>query len=317
MRRYALTLLLLWPAGALAARWYARAEEIPAGVAIPVALALLLELSLYAALAFQETRDRIARLGRWLPSALIASAAVPYLVYAWPTGMFDVRALGELLALAGAASAWYYVLPHRRIADAAFLVFMAAVVLARLFDRIYASPVDGLDVQILGHLLWIRLGITALLLVRRLDGIGFGFWPSRREWLIGLRQFAILLPLAAALLYGLDFARLNLDAAPWGMAPFTFFGILWVVALSEEFFFRGLLLRWLADWLGTVPGLVIASLAFGAVHLSFREFPNWRFAALAALAGLFYGRAYLQGNGIRAAMVTHALMVTTWRTLFR
>jgi membrane protease YdiL (CAAX protease family) len=60
-------------------------------------------------------------------------------------------------------------------------------------------------------------------------------------------------------------------------------------------------------------GIVIASVVFGAAHLGFREFPNWRFALLAASAGWFYGRAYAQAGSIRAAMVTHALVVTTWR----
>ena len=55
---------------------------------------------------------------------------------------------------------------------------------------------------------------------------------------------------------------------------------------------------------------------FGLVHLPFRGFPNWTFASLAALAGLFYGRAYIEGRGVRAAMVTHALVNTVWRVLF-
>ena len=100
------------------------------------------------------------------------------------------------------------------------------------------------------------------------------------------------------------------------MAVGTFFGMLWVVALSEEFFFRGLLQRWLSEWLRSERGgLVVASVLFGLAHLPFRSFPNWRFALLAAVAGLFYGRAYLKAGGIRAAMVAHALVNTVWRVL--
>jgi membrane protease YdiL (CAAX protease family) len=74
----------------------------------------------------------------------------------------------------------------------------------------------------------------------------------------------------------------------------------------------------LSVWLRSEgAGLVLAAIAFGLVHLPFRSFPNWRFAALAALAGIFYGRAYQQTGSIRAAMVTHALVNTTWRLLFR
>ena len=98
----------------------------------------------------------------------------------------------------------------------------------------------------------------------------------------------------------------------------TFCGILWVVALSEEFFFRGVLQQALSRLTkSNVAGLVFASVAFGVVHLPFRHFPNWRFSILAGVAGLFYGIAYMRANSIRAAMVTHALVVTVWRVLLR
>ena len=61
--------------------------------------------------------------------------------------------------------------------------------------------------------------------------------------------------------------------------------------------------------------VTFASVAFGFCHLWFRGFPNWRFAIVAAVAGWFYGKAYERGQGIRAAMVTHALAVTVWQTL--
>jgi membrane protease YdiL (CAAX protease family) len=61
---------------------------------------------------------------------------------------------------------------------------------------------------------------------------------------------------------------------------------------------------------------IAASIAFGAVHLWFRAFPNWRFALLAAVAGVFYGLAFRRARSIRASMVTHALVVTTWRVFF-
>ncbi|HSW50790.1 MAG TPA: CPBP family intramembrane glutamic endopeptidase, partial [Bryobacteraceae bacterium] len=75
--------------------------------------------------------------------------------------------------------------------------------------------------------------------------------------------------------------------------------------------------QWLSRALGNqVAGLILTSIAFGLVHLPFRSFPNWRFALIAAVAGLFYGRAYSQAGGIRAAMITHALVNTTTRVFF-
>jgi membrane protease YdiL (CAAX protease family) len=91
----------------------------------------------------------------------------------------------------------------------------------------------------------------------------------------------------------------------------TFLGVYLVVALSEEMFFRAMLQQWIKP-----GGIVLASLAFGAVHLGFRDFPNYAFAATAAAGGLLYGFVYSRG-GLRSAMVCHALTVTLWRALFR
>ena len=96
-----------------------------------------------------------------------------------------------------------------------------------------------------------------------------------------------------------------------------FFGILWVVAVGEEFFFRGFLQPLVARGLRSeTAGLLIASVLFGSAHLLYRGFPNWRFAILAGVAGMFYGISFLRSRSIRASMVTHALVVTTWRSLF-
>jgi membrane protease YdiL (CAAX protease family) len=161
----------------------------------------------------------------------------------------------------------------------------------------------------------------AMLSVRRVKGIGFGFWPAAREWKIGAMYYVLFIPVAAVLAWWMGFARPRVPGPGWDKTSFmvvaTFFGILWVVALGEEFFFRGLLQQWITTWLRSEwAGLIVSSLLFGAVHLWFRTFPDWRFASLAATAGLFYGLAFRQARSIRASMVTHALVVTTWRVFF-
>jgi membrane protease YdiL (CAAX protease family) len=146
-----------------------------------------------------------------------------------------------------------------------------------------------------------------------MEGVNFGFWPEWREWKIGAAHFAVLLPVVFALAAWTGFATFTWPEWPWWetalRAVGTFAGILWVVALSEEFLFRGLLQRWI--------GIAGASVLFGLAHLGFRQFPNWRFAVVAGVAGVFYGLAYRRGGGIRSAMVAHAFTVTAWKTLFR
>jgi membrane protease YdiL (CAAX protease family) len=171
--------------------------------------------------------------------------------------------------------------------------------------------------HVLGAMMWYRTGLIAVLTLRRMDGIGFGFLPSRSDWNIGLRNFVWFLPPGLLLALAIGFGRpkpVHADVRTLLIAVATFAGVLWVLAVAEEFFFRGLLQQHLMRILGNdTAGLVLASCLFGAAHLGAGEFPNWRFALLAALAGVFYGRAYLQARSIRAAMVTHACVVTTWK----
>jgi membrane protease YdiL (CAAX protease family) len=162
--------------------------------------------------------------------------------------------------------------------------------------------------------MWIRTGLFAILSVRRVKGVGFGFWPQKREWMIGAACFVAFLPVAWLIGSWLNFTHFHAaEDGWWTIVPLTFFGALWVLALGEELFFRGLLQQWLVGWMRNEwAGLVAASVIFGAAHL----WKDWRLAVLAGIAGLFYGYAFRQGRGIRASMVTHALTVTTWKTFF-
>ena len=316
MRGVRITLFVLWIAGGAAGLGYASLKSIPAPVALPVLLAALLELSFYSALAFAGLRHRMEEWGNRLPVVVVATAAVPYCLYSVATGVYQFTSLAAILILAALVAWWFLLLPRTSWTDSGFLVFMAGVYLAGAFRTLYADPWSGLRVDFLGQVMWIRIGIVALIVIRGIEGTGFGFWPEAREWRIGIKHYLCFIPLGAAIAYGLDFAKLSPAQGWWWRTPATFIGILWVVALSEELFFRGLLQQWLCARLRPAAGVAVTALLFGAVHLPFREFPNWKFALLAALAGWFYGRAFIEGRGIRAAMVSHALVVTTWRTFF-
>lgn len=307
--------MALWAAGASAAYVYATHRHLPSSLAVPAAVALLIELSFYSTLGFTHVRQQLGRMGGKGLALVLATACIPYLVVTVPTGTATPHGGLVLVGLASLVVLWFRFLPRSTWTDLGFLGISAGVYLGGLVTAPFPRW-PGLDLSILGQLLWIRLGIFAALQVRRVEGTGFGFWPQWEHWTLGFRYYLYVLPLVTACAYGLAFARLDLQQGWWWKAPATFFGILWVVALSEEFFFRGLLQQWLSQWWGRHAGLVASSLAFGLVHLGFRSFPNWRFAFLAAIAGLFYGMAYQRCGSIRAPMVTHALLVTTWRSFF-
>jgi CAAX protease family protein len=311
-------LLTGWIGLSAAGFLYARQNNIPLWAAGPIIAAFLIEYLLYLVPGFEPVREkRRARLTGWrLPLTVAVSAMAPYLVYSVPTGQFHWKALALLAALGFVVSFWYVALRPSPIVDVMFLALLAAIVLARVFDRIYTSPIH-VHLDILGGLMLIRVGAMVALEIRRAGGIGFGFFPSQSEWITGFRYFFYFLPVGFLFIWWLDLAQLNFSGFIFWKTLLTFFGALWVVALAEEFFFRGLLQQWLEQWTGRpLLALIAASILFGAAHLWFRGFPNWKLALAAAASGWFYGSAYRKAASIRASMVTHALVITVWRTLF-
>jgi membrane protease YdiL (CAAX protease family) len=174
----------------------------------------------------------------------------------------------------------------------------------------------GVDVVILGHLALIQMAVMELLLVRRAPDPGYSFIPKRAEWRIGALHFVYFAVIGFPLALLLRATHLEAVDPLWKIAA-TFLGVLWVVSLSEEFFFRGMLQQWIEDWTGKrTLALVTTSVVFGLVHLGFRGFPNWRWALVGAVLGYFCGRARNLAGSIRAGMVTHALTVAAWRAFF-
>ena len=285
--------------------------------------AFLVEFVFYLAPGFEEVRAAFDRLGgKSLRATLLAiSAAIPYAIEAPFTGTFTWNFFFALLAVALVASFWYVGMQASWLYDIAFLAFMGGVYLSKSFDRGYGHPASHVALGILGQLMWIRLGMMAVLSVRGMGDIRFGFVPTAREWRVGVQFYVLFLPLAAALAYLLNFAHYRPQPLDWWKFMLlligTFFAFLWVVALAEEFFFRAFLQVLLAKRMGSDwAGLAVASVIFGLAHLWFRSFPNWRFAIVGGAAGVFYGGAFWKAGSMRASMVTHALVVTTWRMFF-
>ena len=101
---------------------------------------------------------------------------------------------------------------------------------------------------------------------------------------------------------------------------FLFIGIYLTVAIPEELLFRGILQNLLVRTIHKGPrglyGLLIASVVFGASHLHHAPVPNWRYAILATLAGIFYGNVYRTRQRLCASALTHALVDTIWHFWF-
>jgi membrane protease YdiL (CAAX protease family) len=314
--RFQAALWIGWIALGAAGIGYARIKGIPNWAALPVLAAFLVTYPFYLVPAFPSLRERLA--GLPLPGYLVAAAVLPYLMCCCGAVQFQWAGLAKLVAVALAFALWYVVLPAKPGVDIAFLALIPAVLLGKYFSTIYVPIYPPLkDVIVLGHISLIEIVVMVLLLVRRVDAAGYGFVPSRREWRIGALHFLYFVPIGLPLALALKAVHLVAPAPLWKIAG-TFLGFLWVLALSEEFFFRGVLQQWIEEWTRSRTGaLALTSCLFGLVHLGFGgRFPNWPWVLVAALLGWFCGRARNQAGSIRAGMVTHALVVTAWRAFF-
>jgi uncharacterized protein len=315
-----ITVAVLWVALVITARFYSFPQGIAAPALAAFVAALGLELTLYTGTGFASVRRTLAALGRpaTIAAALAISAVVPWLAFSIGAGGWSFQSSAILLGLILIASFWYVFLPANDLVDAAYLCLIAGVTLSHLISDAYPVLAPKFPADILGRLMWVRLGILAIVLLRRAPDRFIGFLPNAREWKIGTLCYLGFLPLGLIFGSAAGFDKLRDNAftpLALGKAGLTFLGMLWVVAYGEEFFFRGMLQPMVGRWLRSdIAGLLATSVLFGLAHLGFRGFPNWNFVALAAVAGLFYGTAFMRTGSVRAAMVAHALVNVTWRS---
>jgi uncharacterized protein len=294
--------------------WYARWKGIPSWAALPALAAFLVEYPFYLVPAFRSVREELA--GAPLPAFLVASAVLPYLTACLGATQFQWSGVLKLVALALALGLWYRVLPAAPVADIGFLALVVAVKIGRFAAPIYDTGIKGFDIGVLGDLALFQITVMVLMLERRIPETGYGFVPSRRDWRIGALNYLYFIPIGFALALGLKAVHLTKPGDPVKLAGY-FLAWLLVLTLAEEFIFRGVLQQWIEDWTWSrQAALVITSVLFGAVHLWFRQFPNWKWLVIAAVLGWFCGRARNQAGSIRASMVTHTLVITTWRAFF-
>ena len=299
---------MLGAGGVVFAQW----KNIPAWAAWPALAAFLIEYPFYLVPATPWLRERLR--GRWLPVYLLISAVAPYLAASTGAVEFRWAALAQLAALALVIGLWYVILPVNAVVDVLFLAMLPAVLLGGYFNWIYRPTAAVLkDIIVLGHLALIHMSVLVLMVERRVGETRYGFFPNTKEWRVGLIYFVFFAPVGIALALALHGARIVRPASPLSIAA-QFLGLLWVVALSEEFFFRGVLQPWIETWTSSrIAALLIASFLYGLVHLS----RGWQWVVITTVLGCFCGVARNRTGSIRASMVTHALAAATWRAFLR
>lgn len=124
------------------------------------------------------------------------------------------------------------------------------------------------------------------------------FRVSRRAIIVGLLGGAALcIPSLIARLTG---------AAPHTPAGSFFAWALVVsaVAVAEEYFLRGALFDAAHDWLGDIPAVIIAAVAFAALHIPLY---GWHVVPLDLAVGLWLGGLRLSANSPAASAIAHTL----------
>jgi uncharacterized protein len=287
--------------------------------AVVVAAALLL-LPLLAMAFFGERIVRQAkRLPVWVKVVGPGLLCLPYVLVSCAGGVFRWSWLLMYALLPVVAAALMLdakrVDPEQRGTWREFVVLavLGLAVDLRWFERAWPAHLAAFN-----KILLLDVGIYGLLVLRALDGVGFDLRLRLRDLGVGFREYALYAPMAVVLGFGLRFlhvhARWPSAAHAAGAFGFTFL----LIAIPEELFFRGWLQNLLERRLGRMPALLVTAVLFGLSHFNKRAlYFNWRYVVMAALAGIFYGRAWRQERRVGASALTHALVDTTWSLWLR
>jgi membrane protease YdiL (CAAX protease family) len=304
----------------------------------PWRLAALMESVAMLLGAFVGLADEsfIKQLRQWSMASAIAAGAlpcmllVPYLILAVGTGTFSALGCAKLVAYILVPTA--LLLPDRtrhrerlNWRDLLAMLALAVPVSAGWLRGIWIWPQD---LYIFRPIFCVLVGGYAFMVLRNLDRVGFRLLWRRRDISYGLLNLLAFALLAIPIGIGLNFlhphsAPTHIQFRGMGLPAnflIVFIGIYLTVAIPEELLFRGILQNILTRTIRSGPpglyALLIASVVFGASHLHHAPVPNWRYAILATLAGVFYGNVYRTRQRLCASALTHALVDALWHFWF-
>lgn len=265
----------------------------------------------------------VEKLGRVLPRILRIGAPVllclPYALVADSFGTFRWGwfALYALLPVALA-----FLAGQAREVDAAqrgnWRDLIVLLVLGLAVDLRWLEPAWPRGLAALGKILLLDAGIFAFLVVRKLDGAGFDLRLNWRDLRRGLGEYLLYAIIAVPLGLWLGFLHWHaIVPSPLrfvGAFVFTFV----FIAIPEELFFRGWIQNLLERRMGRTRALLVTAVIFGLSHWNKRAIHfNWRYVLMAAIAGIFYGRAWRAQRRVGASALTHASVDTTWSIWLR
>lgn len=245
-----------------------------------------------------------------------ALLGVPYLVFALPSGNFRWPMAIAMFGLPIVLAAVLEYSPRSRnaeISDALVLITLVSVYMLHLLTP--AWPYSSLAV--LPKLFIADIALYLYVVVRKLEGIGYSFAQPGKAAGAGMREWAYFFPIAIGLGFTLGFIHFH---AHFPTAENAFAAVLLtflLVALPEELFFRGIVQNLLESRIGRGAALLVAAVLFGLAHFNKGAAFNWRYVALASIAGVFYGRAWRTNRQLLASVITHTAVDVIWLLWFK
>jgi uncharacterized protein len=196
--------------------------------------------------------------------------------------------------------------------------FLILAVLGLAVDLRWFEPAWPPRLAVFNKMLLVDAGIYGFLAIRRLRGVGFDLRLRLADLRIGGREFAFYAPIAIVLGLSLGFLHFHAQIPTLSHVVLGWIFTFFFIAVPEELFFRGWMQNLLERRLGRRWALLTTAVLFGLSHFNKRAVHfNWRYVVLAALAGVFYGRAWRQERRVGASAITHASVDTLWSLWLR
>ncbi len=284
-----------------------------------VAALMTLAPVLFAGFWAKRARGIFERIGETRLVVLSGLLCLPYGLVSGAYGRISWAWLGAYLAigpvvLVGLGWARRRDPEQRGIwVDWVVLLFLGLAVDLRWLERAWPA-----HLSVFGKMVLVDVGILGFLGVRGLRGVGFDLRLRGRDLWVGGREFVMYAPAAVALGLALGFLHWHGGwPRPWMFVEAPVFTFL-LIAVPEELFFRGWMQNLLERRLGRRWALGVTAVLFGLSHFNKRAVHfNWRYVVLAALAGVFYGRAWRADRRVGASAVTHTLVDSVWSLFLR
>jgi membrane protease YdiL (CAAX protease family) len=175
-------------------------------------------------------------------------------------------------------------------------------------------PVQGV-LQATAYGIAVTLGVVLFLLARGWHGMRYGLpwsFSDLGNVLLGY-AVSVLLLIPFGLWIGF-LAHAHLTRISLRTSVFRILLIFFGTAFPEEILFRALIQNWFTQRIHRQwKAVVVSGIVFGAAHLNNAPgpLPNWRYMAVATVAGLIFGTVFIRSTSVFASTTVHAAVNAT------